>query len=238
MHVSVKLAPDHNVQAALQGRPTDDDAQKHSVITEQLYYDMLRSQYGNETMEDMKAGVQAQLKKQMFRWSKVKNVVLNGGVGPDYGAEALKSLPTRSSGPELDPGSSISFEGNTANANVPARKDDIPDNGMGRLPEDSKDIVKVSVEQQAAEERPRTGYAPEEEDTPTDQETKANVVSVEARAAKEATAVEDETSPKVYNMKAKSTPTDKAADETIDCSVPFERDEALPHGNLGCVKTS
>lgn len=218
-----QMVLEHDTKAALKGKPTDNRAQKHSVVTEQLYYDMLRSQYGNETMEDMKAGVKAQYQRSISKWDKVKDVVLAGGVGPSYGAEALKSLPTRSSGPELDPKSSISFEGNTANSDVPERKDDPPNKGTGNVPEESKSVIKNSVQEQAAEDRPRTGYAPEEEDTPTDEEAVADAKKVQASAEKEAVSVEDESSPKVYGTKQKPSATDNTAEEALNSAESQEQ---------------
>jgi len=173
-----------DTEAALNNLPTNDKEQIHLHRSEERYYQMLQTMYGKETMEDIKQGVQANAAKSMKAWDQVKNTVIQGGVGVKYGAEALDSLPTRSSSPELeDP--STSLEGNSGDSQTPLRMDDPADDGMQAMPDDSEDTIKVSMQMQGAEQRPRSGYADEAEDTP-DKDPAAEVEAEEREANKEA----------------------------------------------------
>merc|ERR1711871_615651 len=124
-----QLVLQYDTKSAMKGKPTDNAEMRHNVVSEQLFYDMLEKQYGNQTATDFKKGVHEQFAKEMKKWNKVKKVVTGGGVSPSYGAEALKALPTRSQ--QLDGDAQIE----DVDDDVPARKDDSPDKGNEGMPQ-------------------------------------------------------------------------------------------------------
>lgn len=162
-----------DTKAAMKGEPTDNAEMRHNVQSEQLFYDMLEKQYGNQTATDVKKGVRAKFTNEMKKWDKVKKVVTGGGVSPLYGAEALKALPTRSQ--DLDGDAQI----DDVDDDVPARKDDSPDNGNEGMPQESYDEANIKDKEEEIE---TSGYAVREENTPTDtdEQMAADVAGVES----------------------------------------------------------
>lgn len=170
---------DHDEDAALKGHPASNEAIRNSIISETKYYGGIQEAHGKETADDVKKGVYKRFNKEIQAWNKVKKGVLTGGVTPEYGAEALKSLPTRSGSPELD---SDQAPPDSSGENEPLRKDEPPNDGSSKLPTEAETAVKASVMQSAAEDRPRTGYAPEDEDTPASENKTEEQVAAEAAA--------------------------------------------------------
>lgn len=170
---------EHDEKMALNGKPASNAEEKKEIAHTTNFVAGLKKKYGNETAEDMKAGIQIQFKKEMKAWDQVKKTVEGGGVSPKYGAEALRSLPTRSSSPELEGDqAAFSFSGNSEDSVVPLRMDEPPNDGSSQLPEDTSEIETSQIKA-GAEDRPRTGYPQDDEDTPVSQEMSPEKVADE-----------------------------------------------------------
>jgi hypothetical protein len=167
----------HDEKMALDGKPAANADEKQQITETSHYYTNILRTEGNQTMQTMKEGIKARLGKEMKAWDKMKGTVLMGGVSPGYGAEALKSLPSRSGSPELE-GNSFTFEGNSQNSIVPLRMDDAPNDGSSQMPSGEVEAEAETSQQKAGSEpRPRTGYPQDDEDTPATQEMTAEQVA-------------------------------------------------------------
>jgi len=173
---------DHDTEAAQKGHPVSNMAVKNNIVAEQSYYKALRKVHGREVQEDVKKGIYEKFGKEVKAWNQVKESVLDGGISPSYGAEALKSLPTSSKGPELDDDAAPP---DATGGDEPLRKDEPPNSGASRLPEGARTAVETSTQEAGAEDRPRTGYAPEDEDTPASEGKTVEEVAAEQAAKDE-----------------------------------------------------
>lgn len=121
-------------KAAGKGEPPMNKEARDSVRDEQKFFNKMKDQFGEAEMKTMQKSTAAAYKKTEQSFDNVKGTISEGAVGPKYGAEGLKSLPTRSKDPQLESPADYNLNGNTENAGLVNNMNNVPGDGSSKMP--------------------------------------------------------------------------------------------------------
>lgn len=205
---------DEDTTSALAGNQTMDENDKKEVRREQSFLNGIKKTQGRKAMKHAEEGVTSGVAKSMKAWNKVAPAVTAGAIGPEYGAAALKSLPTRSNDPQLTRPADFSLSGNTQGATVPLQKSEGTDDGADQMPQKSLESERLSVAEAKMEPLARKSYAPEDSKIKKGmtykQLVKQELADESDGAAKEADKIED------YARTGKRDELEKIADDAAE----------------------
>jgi len=121
-------------KAAAKGEPPMNKEARDSVRDEQKFFNKMKGEFGEAEMKTMQKSTAAAYKKSEQSFENVQGTISEGAVGPKYGAEGLKSLPTRSKDPQLESPADYNLNGNTENAGLVNNKNNVPGEGSSKMP--------------------------------------------------------------------------------------------------------
>jgi len=175
----------HDQNAALHGHLTAGPAERAIIGHEEKYYDRVRKQSGEETLEDVKAGIKARVAKEMKEWDQMKGALLAPPM-PSIGKAALSSLPSGPNDPLMHNVEKRNFNGQTTRAAVPLTRNDPPMSDEEKPSQDEKDLERMSPHKEAAAAHAQQGRSTTKSDDAID--TADSVISKTESAEKAASA--------------------------------------------------
>jgi len=151
-----------DTKAALKGGLIISPAEKALLAQQQAFYNKARRdpKIGKEGLDDIKTGIKNKIARDQKRWDETKKAAMTqGGVGPAYGAAALRALPSGSQDPLMNGDlSKVNYSGNTGMAAVPLRKADPPTTGA--ISQKAVLNEKTAAHTMGDNKRPRVGFRP------------------------------------------------------------------------------
>merc|ERR1719506_2278984 len=219
---------DEDTKSAVAGNQTMDANDKKEIRREHKFLRSVQKDQGRKASKQMQAGIENGLKRNMKAWHKVEGTVTAGAVGPEYGAAALKSLPTRSRDPQLEAPADYNLNGNSQGAATPLKKDESTNDGADQTPDKSPEGESLSVEEAKMEPAAKKDYSPENKAiakgmTP-DQVAEKEIEEESGGATKEADKIEGATAGKKDDLE---TIADDAAEGAEKDFAAADDDKAL-----------
>lgn len=189
-------------KAALAGEPPMTKEARESVRKEHAEMEKMKKNFGKKAMEDMKKSTKAAAARSEKAFEAVKEGATASAVGPKYGAEALKSLPTRSKDPQLENPADYNLNGNDQDAGMVKNKNSPPGDGSSKMPTQNPE-AKAAEEEAASEPKASRDYKAQDAaiaaGTKSEGQTaKEQAMKVEGAASLEAKIIEGDLTKGLY----------------------------------------